>query len=109
MGEVPAANEPAVSRRAFLGAGAAALPAARYRRVLGAGERVGVGFVGFGLIGKRHVLDFQDQPDADLVAVAEAHAGRLKEAAALIGGPVQAHADFRRLLDSKDVAAVVVS
>ncbi|HZY90807.1 MAG TPA: Gfo/Idh/MocA family oxidoreductase [Gemmataceae bacterium] len=109
MGDVPA-----VSRRAFLGAGAvlsgaAALPAAHYRRVLGAGERVGVGFIGFGLIGKRHVLDFKDQPDADLVAVAEAHGGRLKEAVSLIGGPVQGHADFRKLLDSKDVAGVVVS
>jgi predicted dehydrogenase len=114
MGDVPARTEPAVSRRAFLGAGAAlsgaaALPAAHYRRVRGAGERVGVGFIGFGLIGKRHVLDFKEQPDANLVAVAEAHAGRLKEAAALAGGAVQAHADFRKLLDSKDVAAVVVS
>ena len=83
MGDVPARTEPAVSRRAFLGAGAAlsgaaALPAAHYRRVRGAGERVGVGFIGFGLIGKRHVLDFKEQPDANLVAVAEAHAGRLE-------------------------------
>ncbi len=44
--------------------------------MLGANERVGLGFIGFGLIGKRHVLDFQAQPDADLVAVAEVHRGR---------------------------------
>jgi predicted dehydrogenase len=106
MTEHPAATS-AVSRRAFLGAGV--LSAAGYRRVHGAAERVGVGFIGFGLIGKRHVLSFKEQKDADLVAVAEAHRGRLKEAAGLIGGAVKTHADFRKLLDSKDVHAVVVA
>jgi predicted dehydrogenase len=100
-------------RRSFLAAGvtsgAAALSAAGYRRAQGANERVGVGFLGFGLIGKRHVLDFQAQKDADLVAVAEVHRGRLKEAQQLIGGAVRPYADFRRLLDDRNVAAVVVS
>ncbi|HEX5272912.1 MAG TPA: Gfo/Idh/MocA family oxidoreductase [Gemmataceae bacterium] len=102
---------PAVNRRSFVRAAGAAslLTAASWDRVLGANERVGVGFIGFGLIGKRHVLDFQAQKDADLVAVAETHRGRLKEATALIGGSVKGYADFRELLDSKDVQAVVVS
>ncbi len=99
-----------VSRRAFVQAGAAgALSAASYARVVGANDRVGVGFIGFGLIGKRHVLDFRDQPDVAAVAVAEVHRGRLDEATALIGGPVRGHGDFRRLLDDRDVDAVVVS
>src|SRR6185295_5350716 len=99
-----------VTRRAFVGVGtAAALTAASYRRVLGANDRVGVGFIGFGLIGKRHVLDFAAQPDVDGIAVAEVHRGRLDEAAALIGGPVRPYSDFRKLLDDRDVQAVVVS
>ena len=51
----------------------------RTRRVLGANERVGLGFIGFGLIGKRHVLDFKDQPDAQVVGIAEVHSGRRDE------------------------------
>jgi predicted dehydrogenase len=100
-----------VNRRTFVRAAGAAslLTAASWGRVAGANERVGVGFIGFGLIGKRHVLDFQAQKDADLVAVAEAHRGRLKEATALIGGAVKGYGDFRQMLDSKDVKAVVVS
>src|SRR5256885_6293354 len=100
-----------LSRRGFVqgAAGAAALTALSYRRVLGANERVGVGFIGFGLIGKRHVLDFQAQPDVNPVAVAETHRGRLEEATALIGGKVAAHGDFRRLLDGNAGEAVVVS
>ncbi len=98
---------PALSRRSFVGA--AALTAASWSRVLGANDRVGVGFVGYGLIGKRHVLDFQEQPDANLVAVSEVHRGRLDEAAAQIGKGVKSYPDFRKLLDDKAVDAVVVS
>ncbi len=77
----------AISRRTLIAGGAAAaLSAASYRRVLGANDSVGLGFIGFGLIGKRHVLDFRDQPDAKIVAVAEAHGGRRDEAVALAGG-----------------------
>jgi predicted dehydrogenase len=96
-------------RRAFLGAGAATLTAASWKRVLGANERVGVGFIGYGLIGKRHVLDFQEQKDADLVAVSEAHRGRKDEALGQIGGSARGYDDFRKMLDDKNVEAVVVS
>lgn len=99
-----------ISRRAILAGGAAAtLSAASYGRVIGANDRVGLGFIGFGLIGKRHVLDFRDQPGVNMTAVAEVHRGRRDEAAALMGGNPRAHDDFRRLLDDHDVDAVVVS
>jgi predicted dehydrogenase len=102
------------SRRAFLStgaawAGAAALSATSYQRVLGANERVGLGLIGFGLIGKQHVRTFKDQPDAEFRAVAEVHAGRLAEARACIGGGVQGHGDFRKLLDDKALQAVLVA
>jgi len=85
------------------------LTAASYARVFGANERLGIGFIGFGLIGKRHVLDFQAQPDAQCLAVAEVHRGRLEEAKALVGGPVKGHGDFRKLLDDREIDAVVIS
>jgi predicted dehydrogenase len=99
-----------LSRRTLLGGGVAtALSAASYRKVVGANERVGVGFIGFGLIGKRHVLDFRDQADAQIVAIAEVHSGRRDEAVTLAGGSARGCTDFRALLDDHDVDAVVVS
>src|SRR5690348_2932366 len=99
-----------LSRRAFVRGGTAAvLSASAYGRVRGANERIGVGFIGYGLIGKRHVLDFREQSDVATVAVAETHAGRLDEARALLGGTVKGHRDFRKLLDDPDIHAVVVS
>jgi len=99
-----------LDRRSFVQTGAVSmLSAAAYTRVLGANERVGVGFIGYGLIGKRHVLDFQEQPDVNPVAVAEAHRGRREEAVALLGKSARGFSDFRKLLEQKDVDAVVVS
>ncbi|HEY2416119.1 MAG TPA: Gfo/Idh/MocA family oxidoreductase [Pirellulaceae bacterium] len=74
-----------------------------------ANEKINVGFIGYGLIGKRHVLDFRDQPDVNIVAVADCHEGRLNEAKSLIGGRVQGYRDFRKLLDDKSIDAVVIS
>ena len=107
----PASDRKAPNRRTILrgATAAAALSAASYRRVLGSNERVGLGFIGFGLIGKRHVLDFKAQPDADMVAIAEVHKGRLDEAATLMGGTPLKCPDFRKLLDDRHVDAVVVS
>jgi predicted dehydrogenase len=107
-------NDPRVSRRSFLSAGAAAsgvagLTAAGYGRVAGANDRVGVGFVGYGLIGKRHAVDFASQPDVRPAGVAEVHRGRRDEAVAFLGGDAKGHGDFRRLLDDPGVDAVVVS
>src|SRR5262249_8076733 len=107
---VPQGNCLSVSRRAFVQGGAAAvLAASTYGRVYGANERVGVGFVGYGLIGKRHVLDFQEQLDVNCVAAAEVHRGRLDEARAQLGGAAQGYGDFRKLLDDRAVDAVVAS
>ncbi len=102
------------SRRSFLKQGAALsstslLTAASYGQVVGANDRVGVGFIGYGLIGKRHVIDFQAQRDVDMVGVVDVHRGRRDEAVNFIGNGVRGYTDFRELLDNRDVDAVVVS
>jgi predicted dehydrogenase len=96
-------------RRRFLTASAAALTAASYQRVLGANERIGLGFIGYGLMGKGHVATFRQLPDVSLVGLAEVHRGRLAEGLKVLGGDPTGYADFRKLLDDKRVDAVVVA
>jgi predicted dehydrogenase len=97
-------------RRAFLAAtGTAALSAASYARAIGANDRVGVGLIGYGLMGKGHLATFRDLPGSEVVAVSDCHRGRLAEGAAAAGGGAAAYSDFRRLLDDKAVEAVVVA
>jgi predicted dehydrogenase len=100
-----------ISRRDFAQfvTGGTALSAASYRRVWGSNERIGVGFIGFGLIGKRHVLDFQAESDVECVAMCDAHRGRVEEGRALAGDRCRGVADFRGVLDDASVQAVVIS
>jgi predicted dehydrogenase len=109
MNPTPAPSQ--LPRRSFIAGASAAIAATASRQAsaVAANEKINVGFIGYGLIGKRHVLDFRDQPDVNITAVAECHEGRLNEAKTLIGGGVKAYADFRRLLEDKNVDAVVIS
>ena len=94
------------SRRDFLGAAATA---ASYGRVLGANDRVRIGFIGCGLIGLRHIADFKLLKDADLVAVSDVHQPRVERAQADCGTSPKGYADFRKMLDDKNVDAVIIS
>jgi predicted dehydrogenase len=102
-------SPPSVNRRAFVKTAATALTAAQYNRVLGANERVGMGFVGYGLIGERHVIDFKERSDVNMVAMAEAHAGRLDEALSYMGGSAKGYRDFRQMYENQDVDAVCIA
>jgi predicted dehydrogenase len=95
------------TRRGFVGA----MTAASYNRVLGANDRVGVGFIGYGLIGKQHVANFKKSfPDVDRVAMCEVYKPRLEEGLAYLESPnAKAYGDFRKMYDDKNVDAVVVS
>jgi predicted dehydrogenase len=99
------------TRREFLtvSTGALALTAASYGRVLGASERIGIGFIGYGLIGKRHVSTFRQLGNVDLLGVAETHRGRQEEGVAAAGKQAVGYADFRRMLENKNIHAVVVA
>lgn len=93
------------SRRTFLGA----MTAASYSRVLGANDRIGIGFIGCGLIGLRHIADFKKLPDADLVAVSDIYDARTERGIKDCGGAAKGYKDFQQMLDAKDVDAVVIS
>lgn len=94
------------TRRDFLITTTAALSASR---IVGASERVQVGFIGYGLIGAQHVHDFKNLPDTDLAAISDVYEPRLREGQAACGSRTKSYADFRRLLDDKDIQAVVIS
>jgi hypothetical protein len=65
--------------------GLTALAAASYKRILGANERIQVGFIGFGLIGGQHVHDFKNQTDVDLAAMCDVYQPRLEQGVAACG------------------------
>lgn len=86
-----------------------ALTAASYSRVMGANERVKVGFIGCGLIGLRHIADFKQLLEAELTAVCDVYKPRVERAQADCGSNPKGYGDFRKLLEDKNVEAVVIS
>ena len=100
-----------LTRRAFGKSLASAGVAAAWtaRGILGANDRVRLGFVGLGNRGDQVLSAFLEHKDADVVALCDLNQAYLDFAAHKIGGnPKQFH-DYRKLLDWRDVDAVVIA
>src|ERR1700761_6091785 len=72
-------------------------------------ESITLGFIGLGGMGSGLLNIFRKMPDVRVAAVCdvdESHCGKAKETA---GGKAEAYSDFRRVLDRKDIDAVVVA
>jgi predicted dehydrogenase len=99
-----------IDRRTFVKAGAAtALSAASWGRVAGANERIGIGMIGIGLMGRIHTRNFAAQPDVAMVGICDVYDPRAEVGAQIAGGNAIKCRDFRRLLDHKDIDAVVIA
>jgi predicted dehydrogenase len=107
----PEPRSSGISRRTFMKVAgtATALTAASWSRVYGANERIGIGMVGIGLMGRIHTRNFASQPDASIVGICDVYDPRADVGAEIAGGTVLKCRDFRRLLDNKDVDAVVIA
>jgi len=68
-------------RTAALSTAATAMTAKSYSQITGANDRVRVGLIGFGLIGRFHMAAIQEHPDARITAVCDVHRGRKWRAA----------------------------
>ncbi|WP_205880881.1 Gfo/Idh/MocA family protein [Limisphaera ngatamarikiensis] len=108
-----------VSRRTFLRRGVVAaaaawgLPQILPRSVLGApgrpgpNEQIGIGFIGMGRQAGNLLQGLLRLPEARIVAVADVNLPRAQAVTSKHGG--EAYQDFRRLLDRKDVDAIITA
>src|SRR5688572_25311534 len=94
-----------IERRAFL---ATATGAALASRVLGAGDRVVVGVIGCGRQGRSDLQGFLKQPDVIVAALCDVYEPNLELAARMVPAAERVR-DFRRILDNKDIDAVLVA
>jgi predicted dehydrogenase len=116
------------TKAALAGTTAGLAPAvARAGRIIGANDRVRLGCIGVGYRGVQVLNAFLTQKDAQIVALCDVYEpylqgqfdrihphfrklGRIVPARLPdLGGPVERHKDFRRVLDQKDVDAVIIA
>jgi len=105
---------PTTTRRNFirtvaLSSAATAMSARSYAQISGANERVRVGIIGFGLVGRIHARSFHDLKGSQVVGVSDTYRPRREACVELAGNQCVPHPDFRRLLERKDVDAVVIA
>ena len=79
------------------------------RRVLGANEHVRMGLIGCGGRGMFDAKLMRDASNVEFVAVCDLYPPRLAEAREWAGPSAKAYKDFRRLLEQKDVDAVLIA
>lgn len=95
-----------LSRRSFVktSVAASAVYSLIPHTVLGANERINMGVIGLGNMGSGHYKGLSAKQDSNVIAVSDADSERMGRAENVVK-----HQDFRRLLDMKDVDAVVVA
>ena len=110
-----------IDRREFLEAAMAAavasragvLFAERQTGVLGANDRIRVGLIGCGNRGNQVATDWMKHKDSVFTAACDVAQGRLEKTAARLGqtqnNTVETYEDYRRILDRKDVDAVLIA
>jgi predicted dehydrogenase len=105
-----------VSRREFVKqsvgvAGALGLtaPLIDAASVLGANDAVGVGFIGIGIRGDILVRATQKIPNTRIVEVCDIYDGHFDRAKEILGAEIRTGRDYRRMLDNKDIQAVVIA
>jgi predicted dehydrogenase len=102
------------SRREFItktAASAAGLgfTAASWKNVMGANDRVRLGVIGTGNRGGDVMNWFLKEPDVEVIALCDCYDRHLNQALEKTGGKAKTFTDYRALLDTKDVDAVLVA
>src|SRR5437588_40507 len=78
-------------------------------KVLGANERIRLGFIGLGNRGDQVLDAFLKHEDAEVVAICDLSPAYLDFAAKKIGTSPKRFKDYRKLLEQRDIDAVVIA
>lgn len=109
---------PPLSRRGFIQSASvlsslAILPASSWAKVLGANERINFAVIGTGGMGHAHLRGLTGRKDRDnvkLIRACDVYRRRLNSAIKIIeGAPESGTMEYERVLDDKDVDAVVIA
>lgn len=109
---------PTANTRTFMGGKFPPSPVKGQGRILGANDRVLMAYVGLGGMGTAHLQDFvkrEEHYNTQAIAVCDPYRKRLDRARGITlegskgCGTVQADKDYRKILENKDVDAVIIA
>jgi predicted dehydrogenase len=108
--------------------GASGLSAASYKRIMGANDKINMGFIGLGNRGSQLLALFMNQPDVQITAFCDVYepymtrkrnlvdpryikdlGGQIPRMSETFPNNVEKYSDFRKLLDNKNIDAVCIA
>src|SRR5579871_565050 len=92
-----------------LTAGAETRKESRRKMGTAANDKIVLGFIGVAGRGYGHLDWFGQHPDVEIGAVCDVHSPHLERAVAKTDGKAKGYHDFRKLLENKEVDAVVIA
>jgi predicted dehydrogenase len=109
--ETPTMPNP-IHRRTFIQSAAAiggmAAVKAAGAPVLGSNDRIRLGVIGVGNRGDQLIEAFLPHKDCEIVAVCDVYEPYMAAAIEKVGGKAEGYRDYRKMLDRKDIDAIVV-
>ena len=84
------------------------LPALGAAKTVSPSDKVMVGVIGTGRMGRADLEDFAKQPEVEIAAVCDVYQPSLAEGLKAAKGKAQTYTDFRQILDRQDIDAVIV-
>jgi threonine dehydrogenase-like Zn-dependent dehydrogenase len=80
-----------------------------YSRKISPNDKIRIATIGMGIMGYNDTNTALKIPGTELVAVADLYSGRLARAKELYGNNIQVTADYKEILNRKDIDAVIIA
>jgi len=90
------------------GAAAGLTASSSLGRAYGANDRIRIGVIGTGGKGQSHIRNLKKTANTEVVAVCDVYSYRLEQARGLTDNKAEGYDDYRRILDRKDLDAVMI-
>src|SRR5581483_4638927 len=75
----------------------------------GANDRIGIGLIGAGTMGTNDLARAMQTKQVDVIAIADPNEQNMQRAIGKTSGAAKGYKDFRKLLESKEVNAVITA
>jgi predicted dehydrogenase len=102
-----------IHRRKFLKAAAGAAAASALSGAAGAqgapSDRIRIGIIGAGSRGREVMRNFMRLPGVEITGICDVYEPRFAESRRILGKSVPTHLDYRKLLEQRDLDAIVVA
>jgi predicted homoserine dehydrogenase-like protein len=81
----------------------------QYKKKISSNDNINIGVIGMGIMGNHNAVSSLQVPGIKMVAACDLYTGRLERAKEVYGKDIFTTNDYRKILERKDIDAVVIA